>query len=49
MYRTDLKWIHDEDGGDDDGGEDFDEVWLRFRALIYEHFLTPKFSFFFFA
>lgn len=43
MNRTDLKWLHDEDNGEDgvleedDGGEEFDEdeVWLRLIALIY--------------
>lgn len=54
MNRTDLKWIQDEDGGDDDvfedddGGEDFDEVWLRFRAFIYQQFISPIANFLFF-
>lgn len=54
MNRTDLKWIHDEDGEDDvfeddDAGEalDDEEVWLRLRAFIYEFlfFFTVLFSF----
>lgn len=45
--RTDLKWIHDDDGDDEDGELELefedDEVWLRLRAFIY------CYTFFFFS